>query len=190
MSFNVNKALARKYYEAAKRKKKGVGVFDPTPTPSKADALPNFREAIPTPNDLDNDGCHALAAAIIAKTAEDYWKVCDHDPSKPEFRQDENGNDIIGVDALRTRHMIEMFVNESCLFDALTNIDRNVFLKEIRAMKLNGKPIPSIENVVPKNRIINEVDNWNPELRNNKFDFSNNNYYPPYINERDKGVRK
>lgn len=42
------------------------------------DPFPDFREAIPTPDKLDTEGCEALLRAITIQTAEDYYKVCDH----------------------------------------------------------------------------------------------------------------
>ena len=87
------------------------------------DPYPDFRDAIPTPNKLDYDGCTALLKAVTLQTAEDYFKVCDQPygivVKKGEVRM--------------TRDDIERFIDE-------TMPTRGEKLKKtIRDLKKSGK---------------------------------------------------
>ena len=151
MSKSIDSVVNRYYHANAKRKQKAeerlslVGPCDPIPSP--ADMLPSWKEAVPTSDKMDDEGTRALAAAIIAKTAEDYWNVCDHPYTEVKTRKFTDVEDADSTNALCCRRMIEMFIDESTLFDALTDIDRKLFKETIKKMKAQGKKIPRMVDI-------------------------------------------
>lgn len=151
MSKSINSAAA-KYYNGNMRRKQKLKerislIGACTPVPSPADMLPSWKEAVPTSDKMDDAGTRALAAAIIAKTAEDYWHVCDHPYTEVKTRKFTDVEDADSTNALCCRRMIEMFIDESTLFDALTDIDRKLFKETIKKMKAQGKKIPRMVDI-------------------------------------------
>lgn len=151
MPSSIDSAAARYYHGNMRRKQKAKERISllgaSTPVPSPADALPPWKEAVPSSDKMDDEGAKALAAAIIAKTAEDYLEVCDHPYTEVKVKKDANGNDMESINALCSRHTIEMFIDESTMFDALTDIDRELFKNTIKKMKVEGRKFPKISEI-------------------------------------------
>lgn len=107
---------------------------DFTEKPSPADLLPDFREAIPTPDKLDTSGCKALAAAIIARAAYDYYDVClQPDTGYPELATNQNMPASMYCD----KGVLEHFI-DSKWFDCLTNIPPKAFREIIKERRRHG----------------------------------------------------
>lgn len=116
-------------------------------TPCPADDLPDFREAFPTPEHLDTDGCEALAKAILLRTAKDYFDHCNDDD--PELVLGENEN--VPVNQLCTRHMLEQFI-DGPMFSEITSISSKTFKDGIREYKKTHKSFPTVDDEVNTKR--------------------------------------
>lgn len=95
--------------------------------------LPTFREAFPTSDALDWEGCENLKAAIILRAAQDYFDVC---TAKDRDMTDEE-KDQLGSRGYCCKEELERFI-DSEWYEALTTIDRNVFRKMIKKHRANG----------------------------------------------------
>lgn len=176
MSESAQKLMNRKYYINQKEKEKqAIQLPETTPEVCQADLLPPWKEACPTPEDMDDDGAKALAAAIIARTAEDYYRVCHLHEAETSYGKDENGNEMVpdSVNALCTRHMIEQFIDESCLFDALTNIDRETFKHTIQNLRKKNIPLPRVTDAPPP------AEKKSPPTSLDHLEYYDN-YYDPF----------
>ena len=118
-------------------------------TPSPADDLPSFREAFPDSSYIDDSGAKSLAAAIIVRTAQDYFSVCKN-PDKIHIKKQckyvEQEEDNGGLNALMSKDMIEKFI-DGPVFESLTNIPPDYFKETIRKYANAKKSLPSISNV-------------------------------------------
>ena len=143
----TEKAINHKYYENAKAKKKSE--YKPgqqKPKPSKADLLPDFREAIPTPDDLDDLGCKALANAIILRAAEDYYDVCNDPDMEIQLGKDED----MPKAYFCYKNAIESFLYSEW-YGMLTDVLPETFIKAIKEHKKKGKfpQTPRNSNYIP-----------------------------------------
>lgn len=110
------------------------------------DNLPSFREAFPTPDDIDEDGARMLAAAIIAQTAEDYFDHCNDEDRPYELASNQTVDDIPN-NQLCTRHMQEAFI-DGPVFECLTDIDPQFFKEGIREYKKHHKKLPNTSSMI------------------------------------------
>lgn len=110
------------------------------PKTGPADDLPSFRETFKTPEDLDDRGCNALLNAILLRTAQDYYEVCDQQHTVL------TGDEDVTIPALCTRTMIEAFINGAgdLEFDSITSITPRTFKEAIKAIKRRGDKLPTI----------------------------------------------
>ena len=149
---------------------------------SRGDSLPPFRKAIPTPESLDDVGVRALANAIILRTIEDYFDVCNSVVSESVvsyfytklanfYKKKWAGEECRGLNPDRycDRGVIESFIDDDW-FETLTDIPREVFMKKIKQFKENGKlpTLPRSIYVVPPDRRIEEEDYAHTGKRHNK----------------------
>lgn len=173
MSAIINYGTAKRHFKEKNEKPKN----ETPPAPCNADLMKPWKEACPTPDDMDDDGARALAAAIIAKTAEDYYRVCHLQESPACYGHDTKGNELVpdNQNVLCTRHMLEMFIDESTMFDALCDIDRKVFKEKIQQLRKSGKSLPSVTEAVPPEK----KDNLKNDVHNKKLKYEEN-YYDPY----------
>lgn len=116
-------------------------------TPCPADNLPSFREAFPTPDHLDADGCNALAKAILLRAAKDYFDHCDDEDTELVLGE----NEEVPINQLCTRHMLEQFI-DSQLFGEITSIGSKTFKDGIREYKRTHKTFPTVDNDAKANR--------------------------------------
>lgn len=97
---------------------------------------------------MDDRGADMLAAAILFKTAEDYYYVCDEPLAMSQsvverYEHSKNCNEP----ALLSRGMIELFLSSE-LFYVLSDISKYTFRKVIYEMKTSGRPFPkNLESV-------------------------------------------
>ena len=134
MSKTIDQQMKSKYnkdYAEAHRKIEG-GRAIPRVISEKELSMPSFREAFPTPDYLDDEGCRLLTIAILNRAAEDYYDVCDHPDDLKSYAPP-------GSDAnLRTKKKIDEFI-ESTWFDTICDIPGSTFKKIIKKHKANGK---------------------------------------------------
>lgn len=106
-----------------------------TEEPCNADLLPEFHEAIPTPDKLNTEGCKALAAAIIARAAYDYYDVCLQPDNESNVQL--ATNESIPVKMYCDKAVIEHFI-DSKWYDCLTNIPPRAFREVIKERRREG----------------------------------------------------
>lgn len=111
---------------------------------SPADMLPNFREAFPTSDDLNDDGCAALARGIILRAAYDYYQVA-MNPIKMTKEEFKNGkwNQKTNWEWVLSKDGLHYFVHTE-FFNDLTDIHPDHFEKTLIQRRASGKKIPNI----------------------------------------------
>jgi len=102
----------------------------------KEASMPPFRKAFPTPDCLDDEGCRALADAILVRAAADYYDVCDH-PDDLIIKSPDTSDAY-----RRSKKKLDEFI-ESTWFNDLTDIPWRTFKKIILEHKKAGH-MPSI----------------------------------------------
>lgn len=101
---------------------------------------------------MNDRGADMLAAAILFKTAEDYYYVCDEPLAMSQsvverYERNKNCNEP----ALLSRGMIELFL-DSELFYVMSNISKHTFRKVIYEMKTSKRPFPkNLDSIHMKN---------------------------------------
>ena len=116
------------------------------PTKMKIDDLPDFRIAIPTPDDLDTEGCEALLRAVTIRTAEDYYQVCDQP----------RGLTIKGeLGALLSRDAIEYFIRETMPTRGWKMIEA---VKELKRQKKTIRDAASEDRAICQKKKITELE--------------------------------
>lgn len=96
---------------------------------------------------MDDHGAKMLASAILLQAAEDYFYVCDQSESYSDsitdkYKYDKNPP----IPALLTKGMIELFF-KSPLFDALSDISKEVFMAGIKNLKKSGSKFPNASSM-------------------------------------------
>lgn len=113
--------------------------------PCRADSLPAFREAFPTPDSIDLDGAKALSTAILLTLAQDYYNVCMDKPVRVAYGTSITSYPKYTFDQLCGKELCERFF-ESELFEAITDIHPDFFRRKIIELRKAGLGLPKISD--------------------------------------------
>ena len=109
---------------------------------SPGDALPNFRDRFPKADDLNTDGCKALAAAIVLRAAMDYYEVCKK-PLTVDVRNPDCWKGHSHAEWVESKDGLHLFVHTP-FFQELTDINPDSFEKTIMKRRVFGKKLPTM----------------------------------------------
>lgn len=105
---------------------------------TKEPDIPEFREAIPTPSNLNDEGIAHLISAIILAAAHDYFNVCLHDIPKERKRYEENLK-------IYSRASLESFIDGE-FYALICDIPPETFKRKIVELRKKSKVFPNMGN--------------------------------------------